>query len=253
MILPGTVSSIIKSGKPFPAMAGASVSIKDLESGKVKTAYDVLSSPTFARDWDAAMQGQIAAMQKSEPSVAKIVEKVKKSTSKAKIPSKEAVKPIVTKKEPTSPTATKSLSDVVLPATIGYAAATIPAGQETPPVKEEGKLMGAYNKLDDWLAGVLPGGVPVDVKEAAIKGLAGYAAYRLGGSAKSALSGMSIGSVVSRIFGGGGGVRKVRRARIGVRRSDYKRVNRMMNDLRRLDKFVNKVGIADLKFRRMKA
>lgn len=109
-----------------------------------------------------------------------------------------------------------------------------------------GDNMGWYNSLDENLAGLLPGGEKVDWGQAAIGAGLLAGGYGIG----TALKGQAGFNSLQRLFGGGKSQRKVYRRRIGVKRSDIKRLKAMSRDLHRLDKVVNAAHIADIKFSR---
>lgn len=220
-----------------------------LRQQSITTAGQAIKSSNFKSSWDSAMQSVVPkTIPYAEMAKVSLAPKSKNSTSSTKrIPERAVVG------GPGS--VLKEVKKAISPAAIGAAlGSTLPGVGSVigaAKVAKEVTKMGAYNSLDDWMAGVLPGGTPVDVKEAVVKGLAVAGGAYLTKSLTGALAGANIGSRLSGIFGGRAG-RKVRRARIGVRRSDYRRMSRMMTDLRRLDKFVNRIGIADLKFKRVK-
>jgi len=260
VILPGTVTSIIKSGKPFPNLVGKTVTEKQLASGAVKTAYDVLKDPKFSSDWDKLMKTALQAGTPTDKIVAAVSKSAsaaeKKKTSSVSKPSAVAAAAIPTKaaaaaaKVPAASTTSSTISPSMLGAEVAAtgllggitgAASNLFAGTET---QAGDAKMSIYTRIDDALAGMMPGGVKLQWGEAALKGLAAYGGYRLG----SAAAGMSVGSALSSMFGGKS-ARKVKRGRIGVRRSDYKRIKRALRDLHTLDKFVNRAGLADIKFR----
>jgi len=108
-----------------------------------------------------------------------------------------------------------------------------------------GDNMGWYTNVDEYLGGGLPGGAPVDWTQTAISAAALYGGY---GLAKAVTAGGTV-NTLQKLFGGGSG-RKVYRRRIGVKRSDIKRLKAMSRDLHRLDKVVNAAHIADIKFSR---
>jgi len=128
---------------------------------------------------------------------------------------------------------------------IAPAAAGVGLGLTAGDTGTGGDSMGWYNMLDENLGGLLPGGEKVDWAQVAVGGALLAGGYGIG----TALKGQGVFNSLQGLFTGGSR-RKVYRRRIGVKRSDIKRLKAMSRDLHRLDKVVNAAHIADIRFSR---
>jgi len=251
--IPAGTSVLTKLAPPSPSR---SLAYTSPAPAKYLSAEERVRQAT-GKSWDELINKTTTEIKTGGAAAKAVKKEIKKKSTVAKVV--DSAKAIVSgaaagiaastlTKESTTPIKTVTAAAPALsPETVGKAAATnISAGSES-----GGQNMGAYKWVDDALAGLLPGGVEPQWTEAGLKALGAAGAYYLAGTAASALTGGKIGGSISRLFGGGSSARKVKRGRIGVRRSDYKRVRRMMGDLHRLDKFVNKYGLADIKFKKV--
>lgn len=236
--------SPILAGKPLTS------STKISTRGSTPTFSDLVrSSPMSIKNAPAAVSlamgipGSEITRQKAMPTAFDKPAKSGISANSPKVPTRnQASTPTQTK---TTPTIEPSAGMPIMPA-LGAAAALTGAGLAGMSVssgESGGNNMGWYDALDENLAGILPGGEKIDYGQAAL--MAGVALAG-GGIAKVLSSGSLYGTVKGWL---GGSKRKVYRRRIGLKRSDVKRMKAVSRDLHRIDKVVNMLHIADVKFR----
>jgi len=237
------VSPLLSSKKVNPDTAGRPLSSSTASIGK---SFENLVKSSPAVSSPAAKYTAVAAgMPVSLPRAAS-------SPQSSTITGGRAKRTDVTKTAPKAPSVTVTaqpyqysnvragstdIPDTVLPVA---GALGLTAGS----AMDGGNNMGWYSELDENLGGALPGGSKLDYGQLATMAgvaLAGYGASRVLASGR-------IYNAVKGMFGGS--TRKTYRRRIGVKRSDLKRFKAMKRDLQRLDKAVNLIGVADIKFSR---